>query len=381
MGAYSHLVIGNYETSTYKNDFYYDIVELLFTPLNYFEQAVEEGEREYVEKGFKSTVAECIDKLMVIGMSEDKVVIEYEKAKEDDIVAEYHNDFISMSYREYKEFVAECIYSGLSQYDLMETYTDTRRWLIDIDFCVMQSTEAWLYAILCSLKPNTIIKYDLSDVINSGWIKDDFIQKLNFEKIIILTEGKTDAKYIKKSLEVLFPHLKEKYHFIDFEATSLKGSASQLVHYVKSFISAGIKNKIIALFDNDTAGLEQLEILNTLNIPNNIKVLRYPDIKIAESYPTLGPTGKQHLNINGLACSIELYFGKDILFQNGGYTSIQWTGYNSKMEKYQGEILHKKEVQQKFENKLSMQKYDSGNSENWSEMKELLNVIFYAWSS
>ncbi|GAA4232115.1 hypothetical protein GCM10022291_06100 [Postechiella marina] len=170
--------------------------------------------------------------------------------------------------------------------------------------------------------------------------------------------------------EKLYPHLSESYYFMNFGELNLGGGASFLVHNIKSFIGSGIKNKIIALFDNDTAGLKEMKQLDNLKIPDNIKISRYPDIKLAKSYPTITSDGKK--NINGIACSIEMYLGIDVLKNQ----PIKLKGYENSIGKFQGEILEKKLIQKRFEKKVKNKEIISSE---WIEMKELLDLIIRAW--
>jgi hypothetical protein len=98
---------------------------------------------------------------------------------------------------------------------------------------------------------------------------------------------------------------------MDFETSKAEGGAGALVNTVRSFIGAGIMNRTIALFDNDTAAGEALRSLALIAIPENIKIMRLPDIELARNYPTLGPNGIARSDINGLACAVELYLGQD----------------------------------------------------------------------
>ena len=70
---------------------------------------------------------------------------------------------------------------------------------------------------------------------------------------------------------------------------------------------------------------------------NTIDML-LPDIEIAKNYFTIGPNGKEQMNINGKACSIELYLGKDVLTKDDEFIPIQWTSYKNKIGTYQGDI-------------------------------------------
>lgn len=235
--------------------------------------------------------------------------------------------------------------------------------------------------------------YDLTDLINGGWLSlDDNIREQAIDeliidypinsKIIVLTEGSTDKFILEKSLSLLYPHLLDYYSFMDFGLSNIAGGAGTLVGNVKAFASAGIANRIIAIFDNDTAAHVAVKGLNKTKIPENIKVLHYPELKLANKYPTIGPTGISKVNVNGLACSLELYFGQDTLIQNNNLIPIQWKGYDESLKKYQGEVLHKKDLQDRFLEKLEIYKKDSSkiNDFDWTGIDLILQTIFKAFT-
>jgi len=195
--------------------------------------------------------------------------------------------------------------------------------------------------------------YDEDDKICSDAIESFSAGLVHAEKIIILTEGETDTRILRKSLESLYPHLKDFYSFIDFSNLKVDGGAPNRVANVKMLAGSGILNRVIALFDNDTAGLEACNILSKVSMPDNIKVLRLPDIEIAKSYPTIGPTGLMNFDINGKACGIEMFLGTDVLKDDKGVLlPVFWGGYNTKIRQYQGEVDQKGEIQKKFKKKV-----------------------------
>ena len=134
---------------------------------------------------------------------------------------------------------------------------------------------------------------------------------------------------------------------------------------------------MIGIFDNDTAAEEALSQLEYIPLPDNFKILRYPLLKFAEKYPTYGPTGLTYLDINGSACSIELYLGKDIIRDKKMYP-VQWKGYSVKAKKYQGEISKKEELHTLFNKKLNL--FDKGSkSADWSGIDLILQELFFAF--
>lgn len=229
---------------------------------------------------------------------------------------------------------------------------------------------------------------DISDLVSSGYYDEtDKVCHIALEemigdyavssKIIVLTEGSTDTEFLNKSLKLLYPHLYDYYTFMDF-GFKPPGGVGPLVNAVKSFAGAGIENRVIALFDNDTAAFSAVESLKNIAIPNNIVITHYPDISLGDSYPALGPNGKSLQNINGLACGIELYLGKDVLEKDGELIPIQWKGFDSRISRYQGEILEKANIQDRFRDKASQCSQDKNNipSTKWEEMHQLFQHVF-----
>ena len=135
--------------------------------------------------------------------------------------------------------------------------------------------------------------------------------------------------------------------------TKLGGGVGELANLVRAFAAADVKHRILALFDNDTAARAAICNLDLSKLPQNISVRRYPDIALARNYPTLGPSGKTLMNVNGLAGSIELYLGQDAVSDEERMLSpIQWTGYDNKLTAYQGMVVNKGRIQKKFKEKL-----------------------------
>lgn len=200
-------------------------------------------------------------------------------------------------------------------------------------------------------------------------------------KVVILTEGSTDSLILSEIMKILYPHLSDYYSFMDFETSRVSGGAGNLVNLVKAFIGAGIINRTIAIFDNDTAAEEALRSLERIEIPKNIVIVKLPNIPFLENYPTIGPSGTTNMDINGLASSIELFLGYDVLLAEDKHlTPIQWTGYNHRLGQYQGEVLFKSAIHMRFKAKLRAAQSESVNTNHdWDDLINLFSVIFSAF--
>jgi len=251
-------------------------------------------------------------------------------------------------------------------------------------------SRCFLRALIEIASDDSEVVQDITDLVDAGYyeqndevchiaLKELIGDYITSSKIIVLTEGSTDTEFLSKSLKLLYPHLFDYYTFMDF-GFKPSGGVGQLVNVVKSFAGAGIENRVIALFDNDTAAFSAVDSLKGINVPNNIVITHYPDIALAQSYPTtLGPNGKKSLqNINGLACSIELYLGKDVLEKDGDLIPIQWKDLDSRISRYQGEILKKTEIQNRFRKKIAQfsQNTIDIQSDEWKELRILFQHMF-----
>jgi hypothetical protein len=162
--------------------------------------------------------------------------------------------------------------------------------------------------------------------------------------VIILTEGRSDVALLKPALDLLFPHLAGYFAFMDF--TEYGGGAGQLANLVRAFAGAGIVNRVVAVFDNDAAPLAAMRTLRKALLPKHIVAMPLPDLPMLRSYPTIGPNCPSLMNVNGMAASIELYLGADVLRGDAGdFPAIPWTGYERSAGTYQGELSCKQEVQ------------------------------------
>jgi hypothetical protein len=160
---------------------------------------------------------------------------------------------------------------------------------------------------------------------------------------------------------------------------------------VRAFASAGIANRVVVVFDNDTAAADALRIISSDTLPSQIQVIHYPALDTAKKYPTLGPPTIKHpegsvslSDVNGLACSIELYLGKDILVrEDGTFYPVQWKSFIPGMNRYQGEIVSKESIHDAFRAKyvIALQDKDQIKDQDWGSLRLIIDAICAAAQS
>ena len=247
-------------------------------------------------------------------------------------------------------------------------------------------------AMFSAFRPEELVRLDFTPMVDYGEdpalkLTQIAIEKLlaparATEPIVVLTEGRTDTRILSASLEKLYPHLHSFYAFLDHERFAPLGGTGGISNLIKGLAGCGISNRVVALFDNDAAGMEAAQAAEERGFPNNFRMLRLPFLERARSYPTLGPTGPANIDINGSACGIELYLGTAALTgEDGTLMPVQWTGYLKKVKRYQGELLEKEKVQERYLNRLKVLPVPAKDDPEFNDMRGVLQAVFNAFAT
>lgn len=249
---------------------------------------------------------------------------------------------------------------------------------------VIPDIRHFLSVAVSVVPPSTSIILDVSEIVldaSEKIIEDTTKEYFGFEgkaeKILILTEGHSDTEIIKRSVALLKPHWVSRLAFLDF-GPKPRGGAPALVETYKAFAAAGLSNRILAIFDNDTAARDCSRTLSGVSIAS-MSYAHLPDIELARSYPTVGPQGDNIvIDVNGKAVAIEMFVCSDLLRVAGSFSPVQWGGYNPSMRQYRGEIMGKQQVAEAYLDRLKQ--IESGNLDvgdyDWSTMSLLMDFIY-----
>lgn len=244
-----------------------------------------------------------------------------------------------------------------------------------------------LRAVLEAVPPEEEIVLDLDDLLEGGWLDPSVDPREHANDLvaytthgglppIVLTEGRFDVEVLSAAMRLRRPRLVGYIRFPDF-AQKNEGGASALRQTIRAFASAGIPNRVVAIFDNDTAARDAVEAMDVETLPTNLVISRLPDIELAKSYPTVGPQGEHAMDVNGLAASIEMYLGTDVLADNGVLLPVIWGGYFKRLGAYQGEISDKDTIQERFRRKVAdaLANPDLLTSQDWTGLDLVLDHI------
>jgi hypothetical protein len=89
------------------------------------------------------------------------------------------------------------------------------------------------------------------------------------------------------------------------------------------------------------------------------------------------------MNVNGLAASLELYLGEDVLLRDGQLIPVQWRGFNDAVKQYQGSLTDKKAVQDRSTEKLRECESNPHVIEagDWRGMRAIIDIMRKAFQA
>ncbi len=217
------------------------------------------------------------------------------------------------------------------------------------------------------------VYWSFADVVENGWTeKEDIVKRLSpDEKILIVTEGSSDSFVIKQSIDALYPDIADFFDFVDMEEHYPFTGVGNLYNFCLGLIRINISNRILIIFDNDTAGTEKYKLLETIEKPSSLLITKLPDHKDFEDFKTFGPQGEASENINGKAVAIECFLDFNSISQN---PAVRWTFFSKKLNQYQGELIDKENYVRAFKG-CDL----SGDSYNCVKLKYLIDYILEQW--
>ncbi|KQY61438.1 hypothetical protein [Nocardioides sp. Root140] len=220
---------------------------------------------------------------------------------------------------------------------------------------------------LLSTRSSTVVKLDLSDLVVSGYMASNEHPHRDARTrladsvaasgpVIVITEGASDSRWLRRSLEIAAPSVAHVFKFLDFDSYRAPGGTDRVVSLTKGMVSADVMNRIIAVVDNDTAGRAAARQLAGLELPGRVVVVTLPTVPYAARYPVLGPEGAGLTDVNGRAASIEFMFGIDMLLQDDETLyPVRWHSFMESENAYQGRLseAHKREVGRRLDQVLA----------------------------
>jgi hypothetical protein len=191
------------------------------------------------------------------------------------------------------------------------------------------------------------VQWRFADIVDSGWADEASLYEglPDADRYLIVTEGSSDGAIIRSAIELLRPDVADFFEFVDMSENYPFTGTGNLYRFCQGLAQIKIQNRVVVVFDNDSAGREAEEKVAGLSLPRNMRVIRLPNLPECTKFATVGPSGEAEEDINGRAISIELFLD---LGGSVNEPRVRWTSYNLKTASYQGELIGKEQYTKRF---------------------------------
>ena len=224
------------------------------------------------------------------------------------------------------------------------------------------SEKSYLSSSLCILTAESMLRifalnpanadievvWEFGPLVNNGWASLDDFQPgaRRVQKVLVATEGASDARIIKRAIQVLRPYVADFFNFIDVDERHHFWGTGNLVKFAEGLLRIDIQNRVLFVLDNDAEGVDACRKLTALKLPSNMRSMLLPDLDVFGSFPARGPEGISLADINGRAAAIECYLDLDL--PNYGPAQVLWSNYKKEVDAWHGALEFKESYQRHF---------------------------------
>ncbi len=356
MGSYAVLSLGKYEVAWSKNEnllSHNDLYQEDCLKSKLYEGSFEEGQKEWYELELELVK----ERLELLGYTIEYAKKQFENPSRfseeeplqlglDEVLGTLRTVDVSKVFYEFGELPKAGIFAPEHIQNLIRSSRDlsyaSDHW--DLSALLENFSPYSQLRVLAESTPNLKLPviWDFDEVVRNGWVDREAITHGTKSKFLIVTEGSSDSKILRKAIDLLKPHIKDFFYFVDMEGGYPFTGTGNLFNFVKGLRSIDIKNDVLVVFDNDVEGIQAMNRCLNLQLPQNIRVMKLPDLTVFQNFPTVGPNGDAISDINGKAASIECYL--DI----GESAKVRWTNYREDTDSYHGSLISKDKYKKVF---------------------------------
>lgn len=346
----------------------------------YAQHPEEEGELAGAEEAFVRSLARVLPRLAILGYSLEGARAEYEALLADAVSLEGDGDAgisafltfeefcalanryplaeLSSEYVEYEREDRDTLSQGRYAAHIDEfaripwtersnLYWSEKSYLAD-QVCILSAPSMLIILGLNPANATEEVVWEFGPVVHSGWAdRDSFTAGAGREEaVLVATEGASDARILRRALDLLRPDVADFFRFIDGDERHHFWGTGNLVKFAEGLLRIDIRNRVLFLLDNDAEGVDAFNKLQALKMPGNLGALVLPELDQFRSFPALGPEGVNPCDINGRAAAIECYL--DLALPKRPPARVVWSNYKREIDTWHGALEYKETYVQHF---------------------------------
>lgn len=192
------------------------------------------------------------------------------------------------------------------------------------------------------------VTWEFGPIVHAGWVQREAFRPSarQRQKVLIATEGSSDARIIRRSLDVLRPDVADFFNFVDVDERHHFWGTGNLVKFAEGLLRIEVLNQVIFVFDNDAEGVDAIRKLEKLKLPANMRAMLLPDLEEFRAFSTRGPEGVSVSDINGRAAAIECYL--DLRLDQYPAAQVTWSNFKKDIGAWHGVLDFKDSYSKHF---------------------------------
>lgn len=394
MGTAIELCIGNVSLSYSKNhmgpDYGFlfqegDLFRRKTDSINYdyYEEHPEEKEDlAEADELFVRTLSRILPRLEILGFTLETARAEYQAVVAEAVESASHSEpeESKNKYLTFEEFcILACRYplgdlkSGYIEYETPDRdLLSQGRFAADIDVFEQipwtdnsdsyWSETSFISARVCILSAESMLQvfalnaanseievtWEFGPIVHAGWVEREAFQPgaRKKQKILIATEGASDARIVRRSLDILRPDVADFFNFVDVDERHHFWGTGNLVKFAEGLLRIDVLNQVLFVFDNDAEGVDAFRKLEKLKLPANMRAMLLPDLEEFRGFTTRGPEGVSVSDINGRAAAIECYL--DLRLDQYAAPQVIWSNFKKDIDAWHGVLEFKESYSKHF---------------------------------
>lgn len=206
------------------------------------------------------------------------------------------------------------------------------------------------------------VVWQYGPLVENGWADEsEFVPGARRNQtFLVAAEGSSDVHILKHAISILRPEIEDFFRFIDVTEGHPFSGAGSLVKFAEGLAKIDVHNQVVFLFDNDGEGFDACQRIKKISFPPNMRAIKLPELEQFRSFPTRGPLGAAHADINSRAAAIECYL--DLNNAGGPSPQVVWTNYKRDLDIYHGALenkeVHTKAFLKQTAQSIEISKYD-----------------------
>jgi hypothetical protein len=236
--------------------------------------------------------------------------------------------------------------------------------------CILSAESMLQVFALNAANAEIEVAWEFGPIVHAGWVQREAFQPSarKKQKILIATEGASDARIIRRSLDVLRPDVADFFNFVDVDERHHFWGTGNLVKFAEGLLRIDVLNKVLFVFDNDAEGVDAFRKIEKLKLPANMRAMLLPDLEEFRGFSTCGPEGLNVSDINGRAAAIECYL--DLRLEEYPAPQVTWSNFKKDIAAWHGVLDFKESYSKHFYNQSDDQLRNGGY-----DVSKLLKLI------